>query len=254
MLPDIEYEYYFFGSKDSLDIDVLVNHPNATGLEKDRLLIPELKAKSNLIEDWNVNIVKIEEGIVKFSIPSKGSPDSVNNSLYETYHLHTQKHPFPIKFKVERNLLSAIHKCLEAILTFYKGTEHEDFYNAMPRAVLVDKQKTFSDRVHTLAQFDFENMRPSLDELENIEKYKKIGFHIAQTISLIDGIEIYTKQELIKYHPELLEIINRTPNSSLKPLNEKLNILREKILVLNIQEETDFKIRLRKWELQYKIK
>ena len=34
-LPDIGFNYYFFGSSDSLDIDVLIDHPDSKGREED---------------------------------------------------------------------------------------------------------------------------------------------------------------------------------------------------------------------------
>jgi hypothetical protein len=34
-LPDIGFRYYIFGSSDSLDTDVFIDHPESTGTEKD---------------------------------------------------------------------------------------------------------------------------------------------------------------------------------------------------------------------------
>lgn len=229
MLPDIGYEYYRFGSKDSLDFDVLINHPNATGVESNNDIIETINFINPITKNWNINIIKIANGTVIYSIPSKGSPDGVNNSLYETYHLHQQKHGFPLSAKVKRNVDLAVERCIGSLLTFYKKTNHNDFYNEVPRTVL-KPLGSLQSRVAILREYDFNMRKPFDDEKENIERFKKIAFHIAQTISLIAGVEIYTKQECVYYHPNLLKVIKRVETEKLDPLNESLQVLLDKIM------------------------
>jgi hypothetical protein len=216
---DIGYKYYRFGSADSIDIDVLVDHPEATGQEKDKDIICALKNQFPRIADWNINIISIENGLVVKSIPSKGSPDGVNNSLYETFHLHEQKYSFPLTQRLERNIDAAIEKCLTAIFTFYKRTNQDKFYKSIPKEIK-NGEATLKDRLDKLNQFDF-NLLPYDDDMRNRNAFKSIAFHIGQTLSLINGIEIYTKADLVYLHPELSPIIKRENIGLLERLNSK---------------------------------
>jgi hypothetical protein len=227
--PNIGYNYYRFGSKDSKDIDILIDYPSATGEEKDSQLIKSIKEQHSLSSDWNINLVRIEDGIVTKSIPSKGSPDSVNNSLYETYHLHSQNFKFPLDRKVKRDLNEAIERCLNAIFIFYLGTSNHEISASIPKDVKNGKRPIL-ERLELLKEIDFEKL--SYDSLnENLNAYKSITFRVGQTISLIDGIEIYTKQDLVYYHPELTAIIKREEISSYSIINKKVNELKEKLKI-----------------------
>lgn len=224
---DIGCKYYRFGSKDSIDIDILIEHPEATGEEKDIDLITVLKNQNHLTAEWNINIISIENRVVVKSIPSKGLPDGVNNSLFETYHLHEQKFPFPLEKKLARNIDVAIEKCLTAIFTFYKRTNQDKFYKLITKEIK-NGEAPMALRLDQLKQIDFNNM-PYDDDEKNRNAYKSIAFHIGQTISLIDGIEIYTKENLINNHSELTSIINRENLSSIDSLNHKNVDLTNKI-------------------------
>jgi hypothetical protein len=37
--PNIGFNYYFFGSSDSLDIDIIIQHKDSTGKEEDTKII-----------------------------------------------------------------------------------------------------------------------------------------------------------------------------------------------------------------------
>jgi hypothetical protein len=60
------------------------------------------------------------------------------------------------------------------------------------------------------------------DEIKKTDSLKRISFHVGQTISLLENIEIYTKSDLIKEHPELSDYINRIPLNSYENLNNKI--------------------------------
>lgn len=224
----MSFKYYIFGSEDSIDIDVLIVHPDSKGLECDNLLIKQIKADYPDTHNWNINIIQIDEGIVVNSIPSKGSPDSVNNSLYETYKLHKQKYPFPLKSRLERNTPLAINKCLTSIFTFYKNTNHHEFYKSIPKE-LKNGQADIVDRLSFLEKIDFKIL-PYEEEILNINAFKSLAFHVGQTISLINGIEIYTKQQLISFHPDLEMLIKRVNIEQRGNINRKITELRNLII------------------------
>lgn len=224
----MEFKYYFFGSADSADTDVLILHPNATGTEQDLELVKSIKSQFAETANWDINIIAIENGIVTKSIPSKGLPDAVNNSLFSTFHLHNQLHPLEVNKLVKRDLENAINRVVDILLFFYKSTEQKKYYKNECRAVLKAKDPIIL-KLAVLTKFDFDKFRPYSDDEKNINSLKKIAFSIGQAISLIEGIEIYSKQNLIKNHPELADLIYRRKVDDYSILNTKLNELVDKI-------------------------
>lgn len=199
----MDYKYYYFGSANSTDRDVIVDHPDATGTEGDTHLIKELKAKFPICSNWDINIVKIKEGYIIKSIPSKGNVDSVNNSLFQTYHLHEQEYSQPLKGNIERHKLLAVVRCIRAILLSVKKTSQ---YKATIRHIM---KGDFQGRIDALSSITFcESTFPTLPDSYN--EFKRIAFRIGQTLSLMNGTEIYTKADFIANYPDLANIINRT--------------------------------------------
>ncbi|WP_303917917.1 hypothetical protein [Draconibacterium sediminis] len=227
-MAEIDFDYYIFGSEDSIDTDVLIVHPDSKGLESDSQLIKQINETYPITRNWNINIIKIEDGVIINSIPSKGNPDSVNNSLFETYNLHEQKHPFPQIRKVKRNKDLAIEKCLVSIFTFYKRTIHHEFYKTIPKEIKNGKANT-KDRLSFLEKIDF-NILPYNEDIKNKNAFKSLAFHVGQTISLLNGIEIYTKQKLITHHPDLAAIVSRTDIGERDVIKRKIIILKNSIL------------------------
>lgn len=231
-------KYYRFGSKNSHDKDYLVDHPKATGKENDIELIKELKLTNPEMLDWDINIIKISDKKVVFSIPSKGNIDAVHNSLLHTYSFHDQFFDCPISTPVERDKLSAINKCIDYILTFHKKTDPE-FYQSFTRPAL--KTNLLKEKIEVLKEIDFNKQKLHDNENRKIDSLKKISFYIAQTISLINNnLEIYTKDDLLLQYPKLHNIIQRNPESSYDILNNLLKQLEESINTYMIANELDF--------------
>jgi hypothetical protein len=227
-MVNIGLNYYFFGSADSQDIDVMVDHPEATGTPADKDLVTAIKAAYPEIGDWNINIIRIQDGIVTKSIPSKGSPDSVNNSLFHTYELHTQQqtYPFPLNKKVERNLPLATVKCVRAVLTLFKNAVDDRVYKEKVRPVL--RSGNWEERIDLLSELVY--FQPfCADEKDSINLFKSIAFYLGQTIALFDGTEIYDKTALKTHFPELAPVINREPSVVGDLLHEKLILLQSLI-------------------------
>lgn len=232
---DIKMPYYRFGSKDSRDIDILIDHFDCKGEESDKDLIESLKKLHPEIEKekWQINIIKIEDAFVIKSIPSKGSADSVNNSLFETYHLHKQNHPFPLKGLVERCRILALVKCLRAVLTSFAKYSAPTYYETTIRPII--KSKLFKDWIDLLDKIDFNELQFDNDVIKK-NQLKSLAFHIGQTISLINNIEIYTKQELVYWHPELSNLIKREEcENSIALTHGKLKELQQLINTLELK-------------------
>ncbi len=233
MLPDLGIEYYIFGSKDSLDTDVLIISPKWAVIEKDSDLIWSIIKENYLIkypfiDEWKPNFISIVGGFVTDSISSKGSIDSVNNSLYETYSLHEQLFALPIKAKMKRDINAAVLRCLERIFTFYKHSpDNKEYYKSIPTDIK-NGTADLNVRLARLNELDL-NLTPKFKKGDEVGEYKRIAFLIGQTISLLNGIEIYTKEDLIKHHEDLTDIINRVPINSYVILNEKCKLLASSI-------------------------
>lgn len=206
-LPDLKYNYYFFGSSDSNDIDVLIEHPDSTSRDEDAKIVIRLKENYPEIKNWDINIIKIENGIIINSMPLKGLPDSVHNSLFDTYKFHQQKNELPLTKRVNRNIENAVNVCLNRIFIFYKNGLQIEYYKSIPKEIKNGKAG-IEKRLEFLKDFDFQ-LSPFVDNTKTLDFYKSITFRIGQTISLIENIEIYTKDDFKKQHPILSDIIDR---------------------------------------------
>lgn len=229
---DIGLSYYRFGSEDSTDVDILIDHPEAKGVESDKELIGLLGGKLSKIKDWNANIIKIEKGLVIASIPSKGSVDAVHNSLFDTYKLHQQKFPFPLVGRQNRNVLLAVVKCVKVLMFTFKTGAKKDYYKKELSPVLLTG--SFQDYFDKIPGLDFS--APLLNTPErNLGLYKSLIFRIAQTISLIDGTEIYTKSHLKSLYQDTTPIIDRIPVENIGEIfRNYLNLLHQKITLMGI--------------------
>lgn len=223
----IKYKYYFYGSDDSTDIDVLISIPanDMPIIQEDRKRF----VKSISQDNWNANLMVVENGIVTDTIYPKTWIDSVNNSLFYTYHLHNNIYPNPILNPVKRNKLLVAFKALRTICSVITRTE----YRSVVKPVL--NGKNIYDMIELLYQIDFTkissfNQRNMKDE----DIWKVIAFYIGQYISLENNeIEIYTKKDLIHYHPLLTNFIYRK--------NIDKNVLNMyKIIFLDILKSKDY--------------
>jgi hypothetical protein len=248
-LINLEYKYYRFGSEDSIDLDLLIEHPDSTGRESDTGLILKITEKHSNLSNANINIIKIEDHTVIHSIPSKGSPDAVHNSLFYTYHFHHQKFDLPIKVPIKRNLLLAIVRCVRVILTSFKKAKKNKLYRETIRPIL--RNDSFSNWLKICLKLDFELFNTL--SMGEIDLKKKLVFHICQTISLINGIEIYTKKDLINHHPDVEDIINRIASTtSSQKIYEKTNLLLKQIENLEIKELTNNILELNTFKVNYR--
>lgn len=180
-----------FGSKDSVDIDLLYAVPE----------IPSpIQAKqicSGTAE--NRNLMVVNGGVIVDTY--KGLPDETNNALFATYDLHSQDVPNPVERTVQRIVPLKVLRCSRMILSFVTHTEH--------RVAAKDalKSNNLAKRHEVLAGIDFTQLELTTDRL------KSIAFQLAQTNALIDGIELYSKAELQAHAPTLAPFIARRPGT-----------------------------------------
>lgn len=191
---------------DSVDVDVMVDHPEASSNESDSMIAHALRQQFPQTGSWNINIIRIHDGIVVDSIPNKGQADSVNNSLYHTFQHHQQPFAFPIDRLVARNLPLAVVKCVNASILWFKDNHRHQEYKERLRPALMSGN--WADSVDLLPTLNFEN--PFTDDIiANRNIIKSLAFNIGQTVDLFDGVELYTKGELGNYYSEMMPLLMR---------------------------------------------
>ena len=203
------YKYYYFGSDDSIDEDVLIeiNKKDLPSIQEDRKnLLFNIKKEYDL--SWNMNFIVVENDIVIDTIYPKSWIDSVNNSLFSTYNLHKdkQKYDLCIDRLIPRNKLLAIYKTVRTILSMLTRTQYRNDIKPIIKGI-----HDFKYKIDILSKIDFSiletfNQSNTLD----IDIWKIIGFYLVQNYALIkDNIEIYTKKDAIKYDKKFESFIYR---------------------------------------------
>jgi hypothetical protein len=225
-------KYYFFGSDDSTDCDVVIEVEEISkNKEESTQYIKSLNKEFNL--NWNMNLVVIEDGIIVDTIKNKSTIDSLNNALFHTYKFHVQKYPKPIKKSVKRNKLLALYRCVRTILTNCTRVDKIYRSNIMP----VKGIHPWFNKIKSLEFINFKDIDTFKQKYQNdIDTWKILAFYLGQFVSLNEDIEIYSKKDLIKYHPSLYNFIYR------KEINDidKEILQNYKNKLLNIIYEMDF--------------
>jgi len=209
----MDLQYNIFGSENSTDIDVIakLNRDISEFSTEDLHQIANIFAgglKERLsCSSVDVNLVNIEGGIITKSF--KGVKDEINNAVYYTYHLHKQEYPCLIKKPIPRNFMKKLDYISMKVLTYFtKGKDRQ----------IVKKGLKNKDYINTL-KYLYENFDGNY--LKDIKKHKgmelknltkKIVFYTYQLKLLKEEIEVYTKNDLIKYFPEIENAVNRTAN------------------------------------------
>ncbi|MCL9804465.1 hypothetical protein NAT51_02960 [Flavobacterium amniphilum] len=203
----IPYPYYFYGSSDSTDKDVIIVIPKeempSTQEERKRFVL-SLQQTYNF--DWNATLAVIEEGIMVDTIYTKSWIDSLNNALFQTYHLHEQLFPLPIDRLQKRNKTLSVYKAVRTVLTFLTRTDYRKEIKPVLKGI-----HDFNDKITVIRKIDFMlldhfNQKNANDS----DIWKIIAFYVVQNMALIrDGIEIYTKTDAVAYWPEMHPFIYR---------------------------------------------
>ena len=204
---DFPYPYYLYGSDDSQDQDVIIWIP-------DTLMPPTQQERKNLVQElvhahqkpWNATLVTIKDGYLTDTIYPKAWIDGLNNSLYTTYDLHTQKYVKPIRGLMKRNKLLGIYKAARTTLTLLTRTHLRTSVRPVVNGVHPFEMKLKALKMVNFLEIEDFNQKNTKNE----DIWKTIAFYLGQNISLIENnIEIYTKKDLVKYHPNLENLVYR---------------------------------------------
>jgi hypothetical protein len=196
MKQDFPYPYYFYGSHDSQDADVLIQIPSdmmPVEQEERKRLMKRLEEEWEL--SWNANLIVVENGIIVNTIFPKTWIDSINNSLFHTYKLHQDKQvfPLPITHAVKRNKLLAVYKTVRTILSMLSRTHYRTTVKPILKGI-----HPFDLKLDALEKIDFTTITEfNQDNTTDVDIWKIIGFYLIQNIWLTyHNVEIYTKTDL----------------------------------------------------------
>lgn len=237
----IHIPYQIFGSKSSKDYDVLL-FVNA--------LAPTIDANHALIKDYNS---LLEELFISKGYPAKkvncnlgvlkdgrlinvfkGTYDEVNNSLYYTYNRHEQDYQQHVLLPYDRLNNDffkhlKLKRCARFILSFYSRVP--ELREEIKEALRGD----FNKRLAVLKMIDFLKMKEfpkKKDSKEDI--YKTLAFQLAQTLSLFNGMEIFSKEGVVAHYPQLEKFIMRKPFTDFDLIC--LNNMLLHVLILGLNE------------------
>lgn len=170
----------------------LVNLLSIPNISECKILIEKYKNELQPFYDkkLDVHLSTIHDNII--SDCSHGTIDEINNSIYETYHLHEQTSELIIDRLVNRDYRLKLARTLRTILTYYSRSCHRTIFKNALRG-------NIHDRLEALKILDITKTFP-ISKNRNIDDiYKSISFQTAQLLGLEQGIEIYTKSDAIKY-------------------------------------------------------
>lgn len=209
-------EKIYFGSGDSLDIDVVYIFDVMPDLQECKSFCSE--------KDENRNIVCINNGIVTESY--KGTKDEMNNVIYNTFHLHKQiLKENPIKHLVKRDLALKSIRTVRGLLSSLSRTEYrEDIKKAL-------KSNDWIFKLDVLLNIDFNNIKDFIKD-NQVETFKFLAFQVGQTLALIYGKEIYTKKDLADLYPILNDFLYRKENINEEQLNSFYKFFKDFLIIL----------------------
>jgi hypothetical protein len=203
------YPYYFYGSADSTDKDVIIHIPQKDmpkQQEERKQFVWHLQKEYQL--DWNATLAVIENGYMVDTIYTKSWIDRLNNALFTTYPLHVQNFPNPIVGKMRINRLLSIYKAVRTVLSLLTRTHLRPLIRPTVNGIHDFNLKLKA--LHHIQWIDLQhfNQRNAAD----IDIWKTLAFYIYQNIALLEnGTEVYTKQHCVAMFPTSENFIYRKP-------------------------------------------
>ncbi|WP_299674464.1 hypothetical protein [uncultured Tenacibaculum sp.] len=211
----MENPYQIFGSKSSVDLDVCFFVDELNSIQENHETIKTYIEKSNIDTNKviNANLAIIEKGIVIACF--KGEEDELNNALYETYKIHKQQFEKRIIRKVNRNVEARIERCLRSLVSYFTRTE----FRVKVKEAL---RGSIKDKVVFLEGIQLDQIKDFGKNGSQIEVYKTIAFQLGITLALLESVELYTKEGIIEYYPNLENYLLRK-ESNVNALQEYLD-------------------------------
>lgn len=203
------YKFQIFGSKSSIDYDVMVfieSIPDSVEVCKDMCEKYDKEIYNILLSDnypvkkINSNLAVIKNGII--TDIHKGMICECNNSLYITYNNFNQKYDNQITRLVKRDIDLKILRCYRILLSFLSRTIYRE---EVKKALKGD----LSQKINILFNINFNDIDFGNRNGLPIDIWKSLAFQIGQTLLLVKNIEVYSKEEICTYLPSLSGFIFR---------------------------------------------
>jgi hypothetical protein len=205
----MDYQFITHGSENSLDKDVYVIIPEP-------LPMKEAKKLCDSFKEINANLITIENGKVNWVY--KGTVDECNNSILATYNLHQQDIDCPVTVKAERAYAQKMLRTVRGLLSYVSRTELRETIKAALVTSSMDQKVEAMKQINLNAIADF-------GKSPIIETYKFYAFQMGQTLALLeDNVELFTKNSVAQYYPELADYLARKETSP-----EKLQTFFERV-------------------------
>jgi len=200
--------YNIFGSADSSDYDIMVVIPNPLKISECHKLAHALDAQlATELSDKkvNTNLCCVDNGSITWTF--KGPKDESQNSLLTTYSRHTQKYPCIVDKMVERNYPKKVSVALRGCLSTLTRTEGNR--EITKKALRTD---TIISRLDCFDTIDIRNL-VLMDNCKtnHTEIYKTMAFQFGQLQALLEGVELFDKQDVADRYPDLSVFLLRMP-------------------------------------------
>lgn len=211
----MDYQFITHGSENSLDKDVYVIIPQP-------LPMKEAKKLCDSFQEINANLITVDNGKVNWVY--KGTVDECNNSILATYNLHKQDSDCPVTVKADRAYAQKMLRTVRGLLSYVSRTELRESIKA---ALVTSKME---QKIEALKQINLNEIK-DFGKSPIIETYKFYAFQMGQTLALLeDNIELFTKNSVAQYYPELADYLARKETSpeNLQKFFERLTEFVEK--------------------------
>lgn len=194
----MDYQFITHGSENSVDHDVYVIIP-------ERLEMKEAKKLCDSFKDFNANLITVKDGMIDWVY--KGTKDECNNSILATYALHKQEFPCPINQSMERSYAHKMLRTVRGLLSYVSRTEIRQTI----KSALVSSD--MNEKVDALRKINLNEIK-DFEKTSVTEAYKFYAFQLGQTLALLeDNLELFTKNSVAKYYPELTPYLARQESS-----------------------------------------
>jgi len=207
----MEKTFQIFGSQSSEDYDVMIFVDKIPTVVEDakklchkynEILYMKFVDAGMKIKKLNSNIAVVKDGIIVDI--HKGTCDECTNSLFLTYDFHQQFYPNHITRMVERDIDMKIMRSARSILMILSRSKHRAEVKLALRSNFIQKLKALENIDYsTLTEEDIK------DSVEFKDGLKQICFQITQSIGLMEGVELYTKEDISNRYPSLSDMLYR---------------------------------------------
>lgn len=202
-------KYQVFGSSSSIDLDIVFFVDELKSIDENHIKVADLIKNTRFETDKKINgnLAIVHEGVIINCF--KGTPDELNNSLFETYYLHQQPFESLVTRMVDRNLDLKMERCARTIVSYFTRTH----LRIAAKEALRSNLKTKLDFLQTIKFNQFNDFGK---HGAPIEIYKSIAFQLGQTLALMDDLEVFTKESIAVAYPTLEDYLMRKQTSTFK--------------------------------------